>query len=179
MSTVIQVWKEVGEMKILKVSVVLLIILWGVGYLRIKENNTSIPKGHNRYKPFEGYSMIYDENTHLLWTRDIRKQATTWDNATALVAGLNRNSKHSWRIPSQAELRSLRDQTQSHKYPGNKFPIAIDTSFELSGYWVWSQDSISSDSVRQGRYYFACGSEDWGEKMLFTQYGRLLAVSNQ
>jgi len=96
---------------------------------------------------------LLDTKTGLQWTPDLMKRDITWDEAKEYVAQLNYGGFSDWRLPTRAELKSLYD-------PSIKADYKIDSMFQLSNYWVWTEELVSNDSSSAWHVGFTKGNEN-------------------
>jgi hypothetical protein len=95
---------------------------------------------------------VRDNNTGLVWERVPTLNSLTWADATLQCLQKQVGGTTGWRLPSIAELNSLRDPTLPAPYvPSNVFSGATNSDF-------WSATTVASDPTRAWFVSFQLGS---------------------
>jgi hypothetical protein len=99
-----------------------------------------------------GGTRVDDEITGLSWALEGDPLQDYWPQATAHCAGLDFDGHTDWRLPTQIELISLIDYTQS-------FPASDPDAFGgLISALHWASTELASDSFMRWGVDFADGS---------------------
>ena len=104
----------------------------------------------NGSTPVSG-SVVMDQLTGLIWTKDISAAASTWQGALTTVAAMNVGSGTfgytDWRLPNRRELMSLVDRQQLSSLPaGHPFTDVP------SGKYIWSSTTYDYTSKDLGSF---------------------------
>jgi polyisoprenoid-binding protein YceI len=92
-----------------------------------------------RFIPLQRATLL-DEQSRLEWTRSDNGHDIDWQRAARLCGEL----PGQWRLPHVAELIALYDAATAGTVCGGA-RCHVPASFELTGDWFWSADSVGSD----------------------------------
>ena len=109
--------------------------------------------GAPRYK-VNASGVVEDTKTGLEWLVGPDEDtdhyaAEKWAQACTVDGG-------GWRLPSVGELRGI--------YEPGKGTRSMDSAFQTSGWWVWSNQIDECDSSVAWLFYYYYGHDDWDDR---------------
>ncbi len=139
----------------------------------------------------EANGVVIDTKTGLMWAATDNGRgskptveeaidagyAINWHEAKAYCESYLAGGYDDWRMPTLAELQELYDGSLSGYYPmrgknlASIWPVKIDNSIQLSGYYIWSSDQRSSEAAS---LFFLNGGVYWNAQS--GRYNRIRAL---
>jgi len=93
-----------------------------------------------RWIPLDDATLL-DSQSQLEWTRSDNGRDVDWHRAGRFCGGL----PGKWRLPTEEELISIYENTKAPGARCGNAVCGVPGSFQLTGQWFWSADSVGSD----------------------------------
>jgi hypothetical protein len=114
----------------------------GLNLLGVTQNWDKALTGTARYAILAAFNnaAVRDNNTGLVWERTPVSTTDTWQGATLQCIQKTVGGTTGWRLPSVAELNSVRDPL----LPGPYIPPGVFTGVQQANYWSSTTSSAAS-----------------------------------